>query len=226
MDEPLQPVRVWDLPTRLVHWTLAVCVIALVVTARIGGDLMAWHFRLGYTVFTLLLFRLLWGFVGGHWSRFVRFVYGPASLLRYLRGQAQPDDHFEVGHNPLGAFSVFGLLAILGVQVATGLVADDEISSTGPLIKFVSGALSSKATSWHKAYGQWIIITLVVLHIAAILFYLLRKRRNLIHPMLSGDKALGVHVPSSSDGAAQRLVALLLFALCAGGVAWVVSLGG
>ena len=225
MTPPPTPVRVWDLPTRTFHWTLAACVIGSVVSAKIGGNAMLWHFRLGYVVFTLLAFRVLWGLVGGRWSRFASFIYAPATTLRYLRGQSRADEHHEVGHNPLGAFSVFGLLAILAAQIGTGLFADDEISNTGPLIKLVSGATSALLTKWHKSFGQWLIITLVLLHVAAIVYYFVRKKQNLVRPMLVGDKALGPDVPASVDSAASRALALVLLSACAALVAWVVGLG-
>lgn len=218
-------VRVWDLPTRLFHWLLAACVIGSVLSAKIGGNAMVWHFRFGYVVFTLLAFRLLWGVVGGRWSRFASFVYAPATLLRYLRGASRPDEHHEVGHSPLGALSVFALLAILAAQVGSGLFADDEISNTGPLIKFVSGATSSLLTSWHKTFGQGIILTLVVLHVAAIVMYRVRRGRDLVRPMLVGDKLLPTDVPASADSLATRGLAALLLAACAAGVAWLISLG-
>ena len=218
-------VRVWDLPTRIFHWTLAACVIASIVSAQIGGNAMAWHFRLGYVVFTLLAFRVLWGLVGGHWSRFANFIYAPSTVVRYLRGQSHAHEHHEVGHNPLGAFSVFALLALLALQVGTGLFADDEISNTGPLIKFVSGATSLAMTKWHKTGGQWLIIALVLLHVAAIVFYLLRKKRNLVRAMVRGDKSLVGEVPAAIDDGRSRGLALLLVALCAGLVWWLISLG-
>jgi cytochrome b len=224
MSEP-QPVRVWDLPTRTFHWVLAICVIASIVSARIGGGAMVWHFRLGYVVLTLLAFRLLWGFVGGHWSRFRAFVYAPAASLRYLRGRSEPHEHHHVGHNPIGAWSVFGLLGIIAVQVATGLIGDDEISNTGPLARFVSTATSLSATSWHRSYGQWIIIALIVLHIGAIAFYWFRRRQNLVGPMLHGDKLLTADVPASIDTTKSRVLALALVLACAGAVAWLVGLG-
>ncbi|HET7865800.1 MAG TPA: cytochrome b/b6 domain-containing protein [Burkholderiaceae bacterium] len=226
MPPALRRVRVWDLPTRLFHWLLAACVIASVISAQIGGNAMVWHFRLGYAVLALLAFRVLWGLIGGRWSRFASFIYSPGTVLRYLRGQARSEEHLDVGHSPTGALSVFALLGLLAVQVATGLVADDEISNTGPLIKFVSGATSSLATSWHKTYGQWLIITLVVLHIAAIVFYFVKKRQNLVGPMLTGDKSLPETVPASADSGRTRGLAVALLAACAGGVAWLVSLGG
>jgi cytochrome b len=226
MNETLQAVRVWDLPTRSFHWLLAACVVGSVISAKIGGNAMVWHFRFGYVVFTLLAFRILWGLVGGRWSRFRSFIYAPATVVRYLRGQAEPHEHLDVGHNPLGAFSVFALLALLAAQVGTGLFADDDISNTGPLIKFVSGATSSLLTKWHKNVGQWLIVTLVLLHIGAVLFYLVKKKQNLVRPMLTGDKLLPARVPASVDHLPSRAVALLLVGACAALVAWLVSLGG
>jgi len=225
MNDESTPVRVWDLPTRLFHWLLAVCVVASIVSARVGGNAMVWHVRLGYVVFTLLAFRILWGLVGGHWSRFVNFVYAPGTVLRYLRGESHAHEHHEVGHNPLGAFSVFALLALLAAQVGTGLFADDEIASTGPLIKYVSGATSLALTKWHKSFGQWLIIALVLLHVAAITFYFVKKKHNLVRPMIVGDKALAPDVPAAADNVRTRALALVLVAVCGGLVAWLVSLG-
>lgn len=218
-------VRVWDLPTRTFHWLLAICVIASIVTARIGGGAMTWHFRIGYLVLTLIAFRLLWGFVGGRWSRFRAFVYAPTAGWRYLRGQSLPHEHHDVGHSPLGAGSVFALLGLIGLQVGTGLLADDEIASSGPLVKFVSSATSAAASNWHKNYGQWIIIGLIVLHVAAIAWYWLRQRRNLVGPMLHGDKLLTRDVPASVDTFASRLLALALAAACGVGVFMLQRLG-
>ena len=225
MNSEVEAVRVWDLPTRLFHWALAVCVVASIVTAHVGGNAMVWHFRIGYAVFTLLVFRLVWGFTGGRWSRFASFVRAPKTTLRYLRGQTRPEEHLDVGHNPLGAWSVIGLVGILAVQVGTGLIADDEIASAGPLNKFVSGKTSSVASSWHADIGQWLIVAMVALHVAAILFYLLKKKDNLVQPMISGDKPLPAGVPASVDTARSRGLAALLVAACAVVVAWVVSLG-
>jgi cytochrome b len=226
MSDPLLPTRVWDLPTRVFHWVLAACVVASIISANIGGNAMVWHFRLGYVVFTLLAFRLVWGLIGGHWSRFATFIYAPSTVLRYLRGQSRHDEHHEVGHNPIGALSVFGMLVLLGAQVGTGLFADDEIANTGPLIKFVSEATSHRLTWWHKGFGQWLIIGLIVLHVCAIGFYLWRHRRNLVRPMVVGDKQLPAGVPASADHWRVRGLALLVLTLCAGGVACLIGLGG
>jgi cytochrome b len=225
MDDDLTPTRIWDLPTRIFHWLLALCVIGSICSARIGGDAMVWHFRLGYAVFTLIAFRVLWGLVGGRWSRFASFIYPPAAIGRYLRGEPRAGEHFEVGHNPLGALAIFAMLALLAAQVATGLFADDEISNTGPLNTLVSGPTSRSLTHWHRLFGQWTIIALLVLHVVAIFWYLFRKKRDLLGPMIRGDKPLAAGVPASTDSVATRLLALVLVALCAAGLAWLISLG-
>jgi cytochrome b len=219
-------VRVWDLPTRLFHWLLALTIVGSVVSAKIGGNAMVWHFRFGYLVLGLLAFRLLWGLVGGRWSRFASFVYGPGAVLRYLRGQSRPGEHHHVGHSPLGSLSVFALLGVLMLQVATGLVADDEIANVGPLNRFVSGAFAGDATHWHKDYGQWLLLALVALHVAAVVYYLVGKKNNLVRPMISGDKPLPPDTPHSADSIGTRLLALVLAALCGALAVWVAGFGG
>ena len=215
-------VRIWDLPTRLFHWVLALAVVLLVISAKVGGDAMHLHMRLGYLVFALLLFRLVWGVLGGHWSRFARFVPTPARLRAYLRGS--PEASLHAGHNPLGALSVLAMLAVLAVQVGTGLFADDEIASAGPLTALVSGSVVSAATTWHKSWGQYLVMGLVVLHVLAIIIYRLR-RHDLVTPMLHGDKPLAGAVPAARDSVGTRLLALVLLAVCAGVVYAVVQLG-
>lgn len=217
-------VRVWDLPTRLFHWALVILVASLAVSGTIGGAAMQWHARFGYAVLALLLFRIVWGFVGGRWSRFGSFLYAPRSVVAYLRGRPHPD-HL-VGHNPLGALSVFAMLLFLLLQVATGLVGDDEIAFTGPLNRFVASSQGLAATWYHKRIGQWVLAALVVLHVAAVAYYWLRRRENLVGPMLSGDKLLAAPVPGSRDDLATRVAAAAVLSLCSLAVWWLVNLGG
>ena len=217
-------IRVWDLPTRLFHGALALGVVAAIVSARLGGGAMSWHLVLGYAIFALLVFRLLWGIVGGHWSRFANFVVAPATTLRYMRGRSRPGEHHAVGHSPLAACSVLALLGVLAVQVATGLIADDEIATNGPLFKYVSNATSEAASHWHRGWGQWTIIALAVLHVGAIAVYSLRGR-SLAGAMWHGDQPADSDAPAARDTLASRLFALALLAACAAGVACVASLG-
>ena len=220
-ENNLNKVRVWDLPTRVFHWTLTLAVLGLAISGLVGGNAMVWHFRLGYTVLALLLFRVVWGLVGGKWSRFGAFVYSPRSVIDYLKGNVQREH--SVGHSPIGAGSVFAMLGILIAQVGSGLLSDDEIAFAGPLTRFVSNASVSLATNYHKNIGKWLLLALVVLHVMAILLYLWRKH-NLISAMLHGDKELVVQVPGSRDDAASRIGALLVFGLCCAAAAWVASL--
>lgn len=210
-------VRIWDLPTRLFHWALAASTVAMVVTAKIGGNAMDWHLRLGHVVLALLLFRLVWGVVGGHWSRFGQFIYSPRQLLNYLRGQGRHED--SVGHSPLGALSVFAMLAVLLAQVTSGLFADDAIFFSGPLTRWVSGDTVDTATRWHAGWGQYLLLALLGLHLLAILYYTLLRRRPLVRAMLSGDQQLPVAVPAAEDSASQRLLALVIALVCAA-ISW------
>lgn len=223
MSQTSAQIRIWDLPTRLFHWLLAACVLASVVSAKAGA--MSWHFRFGYLVCALLAFRILWGFVGGRWSRFGSFVRGPGTVLRYLRGRAGPQERLDVGHNPLGALSVLAMLVVLVVQVGTGLIGDDEIANVGPLNRYVATATGIAATGWHKGWGQGIILGLVALHLVAVGTYTMRGQA-LVGAMLGGDKSLPADTPASADNRATRTLALVLAAACAAGVAWLVLAGG
>jgi cytochrome b len=219
-----QTIRVWDMPTRIFHWALALNVGVLFITGEVGGAAMVWHFRLGYLLLSLLLFRIIWGLVGGYWSRFSSFLYSPQTILGYLKGERKPEH--VMGHNPLGSGSVFMLLGILGIQVASGLFSDDEIAASGPLSKFVSNAMVSNATFYHKDIGKLILIALVFLHVGAILFYLVKKRENLIRPMIMGDKHSDVTLPSSKDDRLARFKGALIFILCGALVSWGIKVAG
>jgi cytochrome b len=185
---------------------------------------MEWHFRFGYLMLSLLLFRLIWGVVGGHWSRFSSFLFSPVTLLRYLRGNDAPA--LGTGHTPLGAVSVFALLLLLLVQVGTGLISDDEIASSGPLAHLVGSDTVSLATWYHHQVGKLVLLGLVAMHVCAILFYLWRKRQNLIVPMLFGDKYVAHPAKESRDDTRTRLLAFWIFLCCVGLVALLLKFAG
>jgi cytochrome b len=218
----LKKIRVWDLPTRIFHWALLLCVTGSAITAQIGGNAMAWHFRCGYAILSLLLFRLIWGVIGGHWSRFSSFIYSPSTLVRYLRGRGEPEH--SVGHSPSGALSVFALLLLLLVQVVTGLTSDDEIASAGPWVRCVANSWVSKATYYHANVGKLLLIGLVVLHIAAIAFTYFKKHDDLIRPMIFGDKHLPTTAVNSRDDLTIRVGAAAVLLACIGAVGLLVWL--
>jgi cytochrome b len=225
MNQPSsQSIRVWDLPTRFFHVLLIILFCALVVSGSQGGNALDWHARFGFAMLTLILFRLVWGFVGGHWSRFLTFTPSPKSLWRYLVAIRQGSDSLEAGHNPIGALSVYAFLFFLTSQLATGLIADDEISFTGPWAHFVSNNLSLSATWYHKEVGKKILLLLVVIHIVAVLYHLYRKKNNLIRPMITGDKILPIETRDSNDRWRQRLLALIITVACAGLVRMLISI--
>jgi len=215
-------IRVWDLPTRIFHWALVLSVIGSMATAQIGGAAMSWHFRSGYAILTLLMFRLIWGVVGGQWSRFTSFIYTPHATWAYLRGKGHAGQ--SIGHSPAGAVSVFVLLAVLLAQVFSGLTSDDEITSAGPLVGLVSSAWVSNATFYHANVGKLILLGLVALHIGAIIYYQLNKKQNLLLPMINGDKVTDIVRVSSKDTAATRTLAMAILTGCALLVAGVIKL--
>lgn len=210
----LYRVRIWDLPTRVFHILLAIAVAGLVATGELGGNAMQWHFFLGYLVLVLVLFRLVWGLVGGHWSRFVNFVPRPSLLLTYVRSLRSKQTTHSIGHNPLGALSVLGMLCILLLQVASGLMSDDEIANTGPWAALVPADWVSLATEYHSDIGKVLLIVLVCLHVATVLFYKYVKHDDLITPMLTGDKVLSSQPPHSRDTLTSRLFALSVLCGC------------
>lgn len=175
-------IKLWDLPVRIFHWSLVAAVTTVIVTGKIGGDMMAWHGKAGLAIVGLLAFRLSWGFLGSTHARFTSFVPSPRAILSYLQGKWR-----GVGHNPLGALSVLALLLILGVQAGTGLFSNDDIAFTGPLINLVEEELSQQLTAWHHKLVN-VIFALLGLHIAAILFYVKFKKDNLVKPMVTGWK--------------------------------------
>lgn len=217
-DRTLVRVRIWDLPTRLFHWTLAAALVGLTATGYAGGAWMEWHARLGALVLALLLFRVVWGFAGGRWSRFAAFLPTPARLYRYLKGPLSPEQ--RAGHSPLGALSIYAMLLVLLAQVLTGLVAEDGGGYTGPLNAWVSSAATATATLLHKQVGQWLLLALVLLHVVAIAFYRVARRRKLVQAMVDGDQRLEFWVPPSRDDARSRRRAALVMAACLLAVHW------
>ena len=213
-------IRIWDLPTRLFHWILVVLVVFSVVSAEIGGNWLDWHMRSGYCILTLLLFRLLWGFAGSYHARFANFVRPPAAVLAYLRDLRNGTLARQGGHNPLGALSVVVLLIAFLLQASTGLFANDDSTSTeGPLAKLVSNHTSNLLTAVHEI-NQWVLYTLVALHVAAIAYYYFARRENLVTPMLTGDKP-GTGLVSATDDAGIRIRAAILLVIAGAVVGYI-----
>lgn len=197
------------------HWLLAVCVIGAIISANIGGGAMAWHLRFGYASLALLLFRLIWGFIGPRYARFSSFPPSPYVTWQYLRGRASP----APGHSPLAAWSVYAMLLVITIQIVTGLFADDGIIWAGPLRDGVSEATSNALTGWHLR-NRFVLIALIALHLVAIVWYRAARGRRLTRAMITGDAALLPHTPAARDDLLVRLGGLALAVLC-GLAVWV-----
>ena len=207
-ESTASPVKVWDLPTRLFHWSFALVVMAAVITVKVGGTWMDWHPPLGIMALMLLLFRLIWGFTGSRYARFSSFVRGPRAVWAYVRHGVSVN---QAGHSPLGGWSVLALLLVVGLQATTGLFATDDILTAGPLNGFVSSETASIMTSIHK-WNENVLFGLVGLHLAAIAFYAVRGKQ-LVPPMLTGNvKAveLAPNNPSARDDIGLKAWALVL----------------
>jgi len=216
-------IRVWDWPVRLVHWAMVLLLIALLITANIGGNAMAWHMRAGEAMLALVLFRVTWGFAGSRHARFTSFVRGPRAVISYARSILRPPHELHIGHNPLGGWMVIALLLALLFQTGTGLFTNDDVLTEGPLVRLITKDLSDTITGLHHR-NAWIVIALATAHIGAVLFYLIALKENLIKPMVHGTKTLPVAHAVVAVDTANNIKATGLFVACATAVWLLVTL--
>jgi len=200
-------VKLWDLPVRLCHWSFALLIPAMWWTAENGE--MGWHMRLGLVLLALLVFRILWGFIGSSTARFASFLRGPGTVLAYLRGLGSARSPV-IGHNPAGGWSVAALLAAMLLQVGMGLFAGDPYDgATGPLNGLVRTMTADLLTDWHEAFF-YVLLALVALHLAAVAFYLFVKRDNLLRPMVTGSRPAPPGAEEMEGAPAWRLAVAVL----------------
>lgn len=212
----MQQIRVWDLPVRVFHWAL----VGLVGLAWATGEteLTTVHQWTGYSILTLVIFRILWGLVGSDNARFARFLQHPGAAWAFLRrmfGGAMP--HYDT-HNPAGGWMVVAVLLLLLVQAGTGLFANDDVMFEGPFAALVGGDWSEILTEVHEAVFN-LLMLLVIVHVAAVGLHELRGER-LVRAMLHGRKQ------SDAAEAPQRpwWLALPVLAAAVGLVWWLLSL--
>lgn len=218
-------VTVWDLPTRLFHWALVLLVAFSWWSGEQGGDWLKWHFWSGYSILTLLIFRIVWGFVGSATARFSQFVRGPGAGIAHLRELAGKHEPRDIGHNAVGGWMVVALIVALLAQAVTGLFADDDILTMGPLAELVSSDVRSKLTTVHGILIN-VILLMVAAHVLAVLGYWIFRSQNLIKPMFTGRKALSADLAAKPPAMVNPLLALAIVAVAALIVWGVVSLGG
>ncbi len=213
---------VWDLPLRVFHWLFAASILASWGTAQLGFTWMQWHLYLGYWMMGLLLFRIIWGFIGPRHARFTSFVKGPAEVWRYARGftGGAAEAVRSVGHNPLGGLMVILMLLLVAFQVSTGLFATDDVTWTGPFYPAVSDALAKTLTALHHLNFNFIWAAMG-LHVAAIAWYAWVKKQNLVPAMLTGWKPAEAVPAGEAIASSQLWKAAIVIALSAAVVWWI-----
>jgi cytochrome b len=215
-------VRVWDIPVRVFHWTLVALVAVSLITGEIGGVTeMDIHMMSGYAILTLVLFRIVWGFVGSQHARFSDFVHGVPTAMDYVKSFIGGKPVPAIGHNPMGGWAVVALLILLLVQAVTGLFSSDDILTEGPLAAMVGSSMSGLLTEVHEAVSV-ALRALVIIHILAVGAHMI-KGESLIVPMFTGRKKIDGDSPVPDTGFVSPWRALAIVAVAAGCVALVVN---
>ncbi len=213
-------VAIWDLPVRICHWSFALIVPAMWWTAE--NSEMGWHMRLGLVLLGLVVFRILWGFLGSSTARFTRFMRGPGAVLAYFRGRGDWR-HGDIGHNPAGGWSVAALLLAMLAQVSFGLFSGDPYDgATGPLNETVRAMTADTLTELHETFF-YVLVALVALHLLAVVFYSVVKKDRIVPPMVTGKRAAPFGTAGMVAAPAWRFVVSAAIALA---VVWWVASGG
>jgi cytochrome b len=206
-------ILIWDLPLRLFHWLLVACIAVSWYTVEVSGD-MRLHMLSGYAILTLVLFRIAWAFAGPPHARWRGMLYRPSEISQYAKRILKREPSGYAGHSPLGALSVLAMLLVVSLQAATGLFATDGDFYAGPLNAYIPSRTASAVTEVHEVNFN-LLLALIALHVAAILFYLLFKRENLITAMITGRKGATQSGPAGIEGSMLGRAALLAAAAAA-----------
>jgi cytochrome b len=209
-------MKVWDIWVRIFHWAVVALVAEQIVTGELGW--LNAHIAGGCAMLGLLLFRLAWGLVGSDTARFAGFVRSPAAAIRHLVHFRSAADTTP-GHTEAGGWSVLAMLTLLCLQVGTGLFADDDVATTGPLGQFVSRAARRQLTGVHVRLF-WLLLALIALHVAAVAAYKIIRRQELVWPMITGWT--GDAPPGAAPPRMGRPWVALLIAAASGAVAWTI----
>ncbi len=179
-------LKIWDLPIRLFHWSLALLIIFLWYSAKISTDLMEWHAIAGKVLFALILFRLIWGIVGSETAQFSKFIKPPLTTIAYLRSMKKSDNEPIIGHTPPGAYMIITMLLVILIQIVSGLCSSDDIFVEGNFYRYLDHETAEWMASIHY-YTFYILIFLISLHVSTIAIYAITGV-NMVKPMISGSK--------------------------------------
>ena len=206
-----QQYLIWDLPLRIFHWLLVVAIAGAWYTSEQGSELIDIHMLFGYSIMGLVLFRVVWGFIGTKYSKFSQFFPSVKRIKDYLRNNKEGSSNYVAGHNPLGSLAVFAMLALLILQATSGLFIDDDVFSSGPYYGSVSKSIEKVMSFLHHNVFDALSI-LIGLHILAIVFYRLKKKRNLTKAMITG-KSDAESINQSDTILHSKLITALILAL-------------
>jgi cytochrome b len=195
-------VKVWDLPTRLFHWSLVTVFAFQYITVELLDDAMQLHFYGGYVALGIILFRIIWGFVGTYHARFSHFIYSPNEAFSYLKESAKGNAQTYLGHNPLGGYSVLAILAVMLTQATSGLFMTDDIFLDGPYYGVFSDSIDDIMNFLHHN-AITLMYALIALHLAAIIWYSVKKKQKLVPAMLHGNKPSDTNSAQASKGGLQ-----------------------
>ncbi|MEP0355497.1 cytochrome b/b6 domain-containing protein [Paraglaciecola sp.] len=209
---------VWDLPVRLFHWLLVICIFAQWLTVEILEDATDIHFYIGYFTLGLIIFRLIWGVVGTTYSRFTSFIAGPKSIFAYLKSLTTKEHVTTVGHNSVGGLMLPAVLLLVGLQAVSGLFITDDIINEGPYYASASETLKSYMMWLHNNIFD-VLLGLIAVHLLAIFYYQFALKHDLISPMFTGKKVVK---PSEAISSSRLLLAVIIVVLVAIFVYWLV----
>lgn len=230
-----EKVRVWDLPTRIFHWTLVATIlfgwISIEFNEALNDPGLVYHRYNGYLAFVLILWRVLWGLGGPDSARFIRFVRGPKTVLTYTASLFSGREAHYLGHNPLGALGVLALLAAVAMQSGLGLFTEEHnLTMWGPLADLLSEDMKKTVREWHEEFFN-VLIALIVAHVLAAFYHVIFKRDPIVRAMVTGKKPAGAYVDRDEITPASPLTAgvwaLVLLGIAVG-VFWggITILGG
>ncbi len=204
-----QKSQVWDIFVRLFHWALVFFIGFAWWTGEQGGEWMQWHMRCGYAVLGLVIFRLLWGFAGSFYARFRQFIYSPKTTLQYLGSLLQRKEPVYAGHNPLGGWAVVLLLLLCAFQAGSGLFANDDIFTEGPLVHLVGYDLSIEITKWHKTMFN-VLLAVIAVHVVGVIYHQRFRKEPLVQGMITGQKPVAEAVDLATAEQATKSPARLI----------------
>ena len=183
-----QTVNVWDLPTRLFHWTLVLTFTSAYLTAEFHFGFL--HTFVGYFLCLLLVVRIFWGFAGNQYALFKSFIFSRRETLSYLRGMLRNNPQHYLGHNPAGALMVFGVLVLLALIILTGLFTLAAIDFEGPLL-FLANYVDDETSYAVRHLHVWLIdiaLVIIPLHLLGVLAGSIQHKENLVRAMITGKK--------------------------------------